>query len=178
MFICFGCCISMAWIKAGKLFQDIKAEIAGILLIFWCLWTNIYEIFSLFFFYFHKGFINFGFQYYVLGGPLTILNVTMSMLAVAGWVLLSIFLFGMKHTNNIFLYAGILWLLAPIAIFVIEIALVGIFPPFSPYLNFRFFLQGYLSLSFQIPLSIALGKAFLRMDQKSLFNYFAQTKKI
>lgn len=162
-----GTCIAISWIKAGKLYQNLRGVIGGFFLLFWVLWTNIYEIFSLFYFYSNFGFMNFGFQYYVLGGPLTVINVIFGILSVSGWILITSFLFKLKFINKIFLYAGILGLLTPISIFILEISLVGIF--LNPvYSTFQFFLQGYLSLLFQIPLYILLGKAFLQMGQKSM----------
>lgn len=169
MLIGFGSWITISWIKAGKLYQDLLGEIGGVLLLIWILWTFIYEIFSLFFSYWHFGFINFGFQYYVLGGPLTYINRIFGILAVSGWILITIFLFKKASINKTFLYAGILGFLTPILIFIIEISLVFLFYPvyFDPfYSTFRFFLQGYLSLLIQIPLFIILGKAFLQMGKK------------
>lgn len=164
MLIGFGSWITISWIKAGKLYQDLLGEIGGVLLLIWILWTYIYEIFSLFFSYWHFGFINFGFQYYVLGGPLTYINVICGILAVSGWILITIFLFKKTSINKTFLYAGILGFLTPILIFIIEMSLVFLSGPF--YSTFRFFLQGYLSLLVQIPLFIILGKAFLQMGKK------------
>jgi len=163
----FGTCIAISWIKAGKLHQDIKGVIGGFFLVLWGLWTNIYEIFSLFYFYSNFGFLNFGFQYYVGGGPLTYVNLIFEILSISGWILITIFLFRLKFINKVFLYAGIIGLLTPILILILEISLVVIL--LNPvYSTLRFFLQGYLSLLFQIPLYIILGKAFLQMGQKSM----------